>query len=401
MITAHRGAGMVIKAKELADKHGYFFINQFENEANAWIHEQTTGPEIGEAFEGKKLDHFVMAYGSGGTLLGTSRYFRKNLPDTKLHICEPDTAALLTSGITTTYDEESPIPNEAHPQWSPHLFQGWATDFVPKLVKQSLEENDNNIDIMPIGGTDAIEACKELAQQEGIFSGLSGGGTVFAALELAKESSKGTNILAIIPDGGERYLSTPLFRNIPARSYEAEINLSLTTSNEPPPHPEYPEASPEAMDFVNEHINNHKVLVWSLEYCETCWTLTRFLDRIKVPYERITIDSFKYSKDQTGNQFRTALRELNDYPSFPQLYINGEFIGGAIDVCMMWKKGRLQAMLDEAGLNEDNFGRYNGDPFEFLVSSYLLVFRTCWAPSSFFRCLLLLCLIIHFPLFNR
>lgn len=313
------------------------------------------------------LDHFVMAYGSGGTFLGTSRYLRKHLPHTRLHICEPDNCPMLYSEISTIYDDDTPIPSEAHPAWHPHYFQGWAVDFIPKLLKKALEENDN-LDIMQIAGFDAIETCKNLAQKEGIFSGISGGGIVCAALELAKQSPKGTSILAIVPDTGARYLSTPLFNDIPAKMYEEEQNLSLTTSSEPPPSPEYPEATPESRDFVKEQIAKHKVVLFALEYCETCWALTKFLDRIKVPYERIDIDSFKYAKDQMGNKYRSAVIESTDYPAFPMLFLDGIFVGGAVDVFMDWKKDRLQPLLDAAGLNEDNFGKYNGDPFEFLVS---------------------------------
>jgi cysteine synthase A len=365
---AHKATGMVIKAKELADTHGYFWTNQFENEANAWIHEQTTGPEIVDAFEGKQLDHFFMAYGTGGTILGVSRSLRKLSPNTKLHVCEPNNAPMLFSGIPTTYPADgSPSTSfgEVHPVWRPHLFQGWATDFIPQLVSKAREEN-KELDVVPCSGFDAMKTSQELATKEGIFSGTSGGGILHAALELAKKSPPGTNILAVIPDTAERYLSTPLFADIPADMTEEEKELALSTPSTPPPAPDLPGATEEAVEFVKKHNSENKLVIWSLEYCEFCWTLTRFLDRLGVPYTRINIDSFEYAKDQMGNRYRAALSDMTDCKTFPQFFIGGEYHGGAVDACMMWKKGELQPLLEKAGLKNENFGDYEGDPFEFL-----------------------------------
>jgi len=145
---AFKGTGMLIKAKAMAEKHDMFWTNQFENEANAWIHEQTTAPELvgpGGAFDASgdtKLDHFVLAYGTGGTLLGTGRYFKKLSPATKIHVCEPSNAPMMYSEIPSVYPDDGPLVSEAHPVWRPHLFQGWAADFVPKLVGQAQKELD-------------------------------------------------------------------------------------------------------------------------------------------------------------------------------------------------------------------------------------------------------------------
>ena len=367
---AHKGTGMVIKAKELAEKHGFFWPNQFENEANAWIHEQTTGPEIIDAMKEsvKKLDHVVCAYGSGGTLLGLGRAFRKLSPETKLHVCEPSNAPMLYSGTRTRYPEggkPSTSFDVPHPSWRPHLLQGWATDFIPKIVDTAMNE-DIIASVVHADGSRAIETSKELAVKEGIFSGISGGGILACALDLAAKSAKGTNIVAILPDTGERYLSTPLFDGIPADMTEEERALAASTPSEAPPTPGLPEKTPEATTFVKKQISENKVVVWSLEYCEFCWTLTRFLDVIKVPYERIDIDSFQFAIDNMGNKYRAALSSLTDCATFPQLFIDGKFLGGAVDACLMWKKNELQAVLDSAGLNKENFANYDGDPFEFL-----------------------------------
>lgn len=359
---------MVIKAKELADKHGYFWVNQFENTANAWIHEQTTGPEICDAFQDTKLDHFVMAYGTGGTMLGVSRVLRERSPHTQLHICEPSNAPMLYSGIPTTYPEDGDPSTSfkvPHPVWRPHLLQGWATDFIPQLVTRAQQENPQ-LNILPVGGSDAIRTSKEMAVKEGIFSGISGGGIVFAALELAKKSKPGTNILAMVPDTAERYLTTPLFTDVPADMTPEEKELAASTPSTPPPPPDLPSSTPEAEAFVKEQITKHKVVVWSLEYCEFCWTLTRFLDRLGVPYERIDIDSFKYAKDQMGNKYRAALSDMTDCKTFPQMFLEGEFKGGAVDACHLWKSGELQTLLEKAGLKNNNFEGYEGDPYEFL-----------------------------------
>jgi cysteine synthase A len=364
---AHKGTGMVIKAKELADKHGWFFPNQFDNEANAWIHEMTTGPEIVNAFEDAnvKLDHFVLAYGSGGTLKGVAKVLRERSPDTKIHVCEPDNAPMIYSGIETLYPE-SGTPSTSfhapHPVWRPHLFQGWAADFIPKLVCKA-DKSEYIDEVIHPGGDDAINTSRALAAKEGIFSGTSGGGVLACAIKIAETAPEGTSILAIIPDTGERYLSTPLFDNIPADMTEEEKALAESTPSTPPPPPDLPGVLPEAIEFVKKTNTQNKVVFWSLQYCEFCWTLKKLLDAAGVPYEAINIDSFEYAKDQMGNKYRAALCDMTDCNTFPQLFINGEFVGGAVDACMMWKGGEVQTRLNEAGVE---FVEYEGDPFEFL-----------------------------------
>jgi len=257
---------MVIKAKELADKHGFFWPNQFENEANAWIHEQTTGPEIVHAFQDlkKPLDHFVCAYGTGGTMLGVGRYLRKESPNTKIHICEPDNAPMLFSEIPTVYPQDGQGPSTsfevAHPVWRPHLFQGWAADFIPKLVNDAKEQKTYD-SLLHVAGDDAIRTAKELAVKEGILSGTSGGGALSAALKLAEDCPEGTSILAIIADTGERYLSTPLFDGIPTDMTEEEKELAASTPSNPPPPPGLPDVLPEATKWVQNEIDNHKVVM--------------------------------------------------------------------------------------------------------------------------------------------
>jgi len=250
----------------------------------------------------------------------------------------------------------------AHPVWRPHLFQGWATDFIPQLVSQA-RDSEYIDEVMHPGGYDAIETSRKLAKKEGIFSGTSGGGVLSQAIKIAESAPDGTSILAMIPDTGERYLSTPLFDDIPADMTEEEKKLAESTPSTAPPNPDLPGVLPEATAFVKETIAKNKVVVWSLQYCEFCWTIFKLLDVLGVEYEAISIDSFEYAKEQMGNKYRAALCDMTDCKTFPQMFIDGEFIGGAADACIMWKNGELQEKLNEAGVK---YGDYSGDPFEFL-----------------------------------
>jgi cysteine synthase A len=245
--------------------------------------------------------------------------------------------------------------------------QGWAPDFIPRLVA-SATENKTYDNVMTVDGRMAMVTCQEMARKEGIFSGTSGGGVLSAALELAKDAPVGTSILALIPDTGERYLSTPLFDGIPADMTDEEKKIAASTPSRPPPAPGLPEATPEAVEWVREKIGSEKVVAFMLKYCEFCWTLTGLLDALGVEYIRIDIDSFEYAKNNMGNQYRSALQDLTDCKTFPQFFVSGKFIGGAVDACMMWKKNELQKVFEEAGIKggNDNFNDYQGDPFEFL-----------------------------------
>jgi cysteine synthase len=188
-----------------------------------------------------------------------------------------------------------------------------------------------------------------------------------AQVVLTNPAHKRANILALVADTGERYLSTPLFEDIPADMTAAEKKWAASTPSQPPPAPGLPAVVPAAVDFVSHVNRDHPVVVWSLQYCEFCWTLTRFLDALAVPYHQINIDNFVYSQDNLGNQYRSALSAQTGCQTFPQLFINNAFVGGAVDACLLWKKGDLQPLLDRAGLNRDcNYNGYLGDPFEFL-----------------------------------
>jgi cysteine synthase A len=189
---AERGTGMVKKAAELADKHGWFLSSQFENPANPAYHRSTTGPEILRDFAGKRLDCFVSGWGTGGTLTGVGEMLKLARPEVKIIAAEPAGAALLSGK-----------------EWQSHKIQGWNPDFIPKVLNRDVVD-----EIKLIADERSREVARALASQEGIFVGLSCGGTLAAALEVAKDAPEGSVLLAMLPDTGERYLSTWLFEGV-------------------------------------------------------------------------------------------------------------------------------------------------------------------------------------------
>jgi cysteine synthase len=189
---AERGSGMVRKAKELAEKNGWFLARQFENPANPEYHRNTTGPEILSDFAGKRLDFWVTGWGTGGTLTGAGEMLKKARPAIKIIASEPAGAALLSGG-----------------EWKPHKIQGWTPDFVPAVLNRSVAD-----EVIPVADEDAIKTARDLSRKEGIFCGISSGATFAAALKVAEKAPQGSVILAMLPDTAERYLSTPLFEGI-------------------------------------------------------------------------------------------------------------------------------------------------------------------------------------------
>ena len=221
------GMGMVQKAIELAEAHGWFLTRQFENEANADMHSRTTAQEIVADFAGQRLDYWVTGFGTGGTLKGVARVLAAERPETKIVLAEPADAPMITSG---TKQERGPdgSASSRHPAWKPHPIQGWSPDFIPKLAGDALEAG--LVDrVITVSGRDAMRASRELARKEGIFVGTSAGATFAAALEVAKDAPKGTTILCMLPDTGERYLSTPLFEDVPVDMTEEERAIAGST----------------------------------------------------------------------------------------------------------------------------------------------------------------------------
>src|SRR5436309_3305817 len=224
---AGRALAMVTKAVELAKTHGWFLTRQFENEANADIHSRTTAREIVADFRGEKLDYWVTGYGTGGTLKGVSRVLAKEMPGTRIIVCEPEDAQLLGSGVEQVRNPDGSAASP-HPAFKSHPMQGWTPDFIPKLTADAVAMKV--IDrILPVSGADAIRSSRDLAAKEGIFVGITSGATFAGALRVAEEAEKGATILCMLPDTGERYLSTPLFADISADMNEEELKNSRST----------------------------------------------------------------------------------------------------------------------------------------------------------------------------
>ena len=222
-----KGFGMYRKARELAEANGWFLARQFENKANADIHEQTTAREIIADFEGRRLDYFVSGYGTGGTVTGVGRMLRRERPETRIVLSEPANAALVQSG---TAQERSGDGEAAasHPPFQPHPIQGWTPDFIPKVLQETLDAQRVD-ELIPVAGPDGIAWARRLAAEEGIFCGISAGATFAAAMKLAETAPEGSVMLVVLPDTGERYLSTPLFDGIEAGMDEAELALMRST----------------------------------------------------------------------------------------------------------------------------------------------------------------------------
>lgn len=197
---AERGSGMVRKAKELADKHGWFLASQFDNPANPAYHRSTTAAEILRDFAGRRLDYFVTGWGTGGTLTGVGEVLKVARPEVKVIASEPAGASLLSGK-----------------EWQPHKIQGWTPDFVPSVLNRAVAQQ-----ILPVDDVVARDTSRALAQQEGIFVGISSGATLAAALQVAKDAAEGSVLLAMLPDTGERYLSTFLFEGVNEGSDEVE-----------------------------------------------------------------------------------------------------------------------------------------------------------------------------------
>ena len=224
---AARGFGMVQKANELAAANGWFLTRQFENEANADMHTRTTAREIVNDFAGQRLDYWVTGFGTGGTLKGVARVLAKERPDTKIVVCEPADAPMLTDGGKQQRHPDG-SPAEPNASFKPHPMQGWSPDFVPKLTADAMGSGAIS-KILTITNAEAMQCSRDLAQKEGIFVGITAGGTLAGALKVAKDAASGSTILAMLPDTGERYLSTPLFADIAADMTEEELQIMRTT----------------------------------------------------------------------------------------------------------------------------------------------------------------------------
>ena len=382
-----KGSGMLNKAIELAEKHGWFLCRQFENDANADVHTRTTAQEILRDFEGERIHAFVSGFGTGGTLLGTARGLKAADPSIRVVAAEPDNAPLLGSGIPQVRDAQGQ-PSASHPMFRPHLMQGWSPDFIPRLAENAIKEGLVD-EVVPVSGSEAMRLARELAKQEGILVGTSSGATLAAALEVARRAPEGSRIVCMLPDTGERYQSTPLFEAIGVDMNDEELALSRSTPGNrfdapapatpaPAPAPAVAlapvvvpavvpaaESATDAAAYVADAIAGHGVVMFALEWCEFCWAVRKLLARLGVAFASVDLDSVALQKDDLGTRIRPVLKELTGSPTIPQIWIAGTHVGGATDVFAALRDGRMRRLLAQAGIAL-GAGADEIDPAQFL-----------------------------------
>jgi cysteine synthase A len=360
---SEKGSGMLAKAEELAATHGWFLCRQFETEVNADAHSETTAREILDDFPDGGLDYWVSGFGTGGTLKGVARVLKRESPGTRVVACEPDNAPILASGIPQARRDDG-RPADSHPNFRPHLMQGWSPDFVSKLTEDAVA--DGLVDeIVPVAGAEALRLARALARKEGILAGISSGATLAAALEVARRAAPGSRILCMLPDTGERYLSTPLFEDVPEAMTEEELALSRSTPGlrfdapsaprpaETPTPP--PPREPEIQALVDElvHDPDEPVVMFALEWCEFCWSARRLFAKLGVPYRSVDLDSVAYQVDELGLRIRTELVHRTGARTIPRIFVGGTEVGGCTELMDACENGKLAALLAECGVAFD------------------------------------------------
>jgi cysteine synthase A len=361
---AEKGTGMLAKAVELAAKHGWFLCRQFENEANADVHSRTTAQEILADFAGERLDYWVSGFGTGGTLKGVARALKRASSVTRVVAAEPDNSPVLGSGIPQPRDADGK-PSQSHPHFRPHLMQGWSPDFVSKLTEDAVKAGLVD-EIVPVAGHDALKLARDLARLEGIFVGTSSGATLAAALTIARRSKPGTNIVCMLPDTGERYLSTPLFADIGEEMTADEIALSRSTPScrfdAPPPAAAAPQALPsqppaaldgDAARFFDDIVRDEPVVLFALEWCEFCWSVRKLFARLGIAYRSVDLDSVAYQAGDRGGKIRAVLAARTGTKTIPQIFIGGTHVGGATDLFDAWCSGKVRELLAKSGVAFD------------------------------------------------
>jgi cysteine synthase len=365
-----KGSGMLAKAEELAKAHGWFLTRQFENDANADVHSATTAREILADFEGEKLNYWVSTFGTGGTLKGVARVLKAERPETRIIVAEPDNSQILGSGIA----QPAPVGPlvTSHPWFRPHPMQGTSPDFISKLAGDALSQK--LVDrVVPVNGADALRLSRELAQKEGIFVGISAGAALAGALQVARSAPAGSNILCMLPDTGERYLSTPLFEDVPVDMTAEEIEISESTPMgrfdvaPPPPAPELAPAEPprdaEAEAFVEKAVTDEPVVLFALEWCEFCWSVRKLFTAMSIKYRSVDLDSVAYQKGDMGGRIRQALKVRTGSGTIPQIFVGGEFVGGSTDIIGLATSGELQRRLSALGAGFKDSGEGDFERF--------------------------------------
>lgn len=369
---SEKGTGMLRKADELAARHGYFLCRQFENEANAEVHATTTAREIIEDFRGEPLHYWVSGFGTGGTLKGVARALKQADSAIRIIAAEPDNAPLLGSGQAQPRDDRG-APTASHPAFRPHLMQGWSPDFIARLAEDAL--CGGLVDqVVPVGGDEAMRLARELARQEGIFVGTSSGATLTAGLQVANTAPAGANIVCMLPDTGERYLSTPLFDGISEDMTAEETALSRSTpgyrfdmSSATTPaagSQAGPQLDTDAERFVDQTVANEPVVMFALEWCEFCWSVRKFFSRLGIAYRSVDLDSVAYQTDDRGGNIRVVLTQRTGAATIPRIFVGGRHMGGCTELFDAWRDGSLRAHLVANGIAYDKTVRL--DPYDLL-----------------------------------
>jgi cysteine synthase A len=357
---SEKGSGMLAKAVELAERHGWFLCRQFENEANADVHSRTTAREILDDFSDIQLDYWVTGVGTGGTLKGVASVLKQERPGIRIAVTEPDNSPILGSGLRQKRSVGG-APDGSHPHFRPHLMQGWTPDFISRLAEDSLDGGLVD-EVIPVKGAESLRLSRELARSEGIFAGISAGATLAGALDIAKRAAPGTNILCMLPDTGERYLSTPLFENIATdmTAEETEISRSTprfrfdtkTVAAPPTEQPETAARAQEAQQFVASVLNDRgsPVVMFALEWCEFCWSARKLFKAYDIPYRSIDLDAAEYQKGDWGGEIRKVVRAITRAPTIPQIFVGGEHIGGCTETFDAFNSGWLKRLLGVHGI---------------------------------------------------
>ena len=353
---ALKGSGMYRKALELSETHGWFWPRQFENEANAQIHARTTAQEILRDFEGRRLDYVVTTVGTGGTLKGVAQALRAARPETRVIVAEAENADLLGSGAP----QPPPVRGvpQSHPRFQPHPIQGTTPDFISKLAQDAIDEGLIDM-VVGVNGGEALRLTRELATREGILAGISSGATIAAGQKILQSAPPGTTVLCILADTGERYLSTPLFESVGTDMSEEERAISGSTPFAQfgvPAAPAPAAAVPAAPDAESQAelerlITDHPVVLFSLEWCEFCWSLRQLLKMLGVPFHDVALDAAVLQPGERGLRLRRALTAKTGVATIPQLFVGGRFLGGCLDAFSGVASGDLARQLAAVGVD--------------------------------------------------
>lgn len=353
-----KGTGMLAKAAELAEKHGYFLCRQFENQANADVHRRTTAVEILEDMQGDPLHYWVGGFGTGGTLNGVASRLKADSPETRIVVVEPDNSQMLGGGISQPKDDDGKV-SVSHPDFRPHVLQGVAPDFISRLTEDAVGAKLVD-EVLPVSGDEALRLSREMARQEGIFVGISSGAMLAGALQVARKSAPGTNIVCMLTDTGERYLSTPLFADISEEMTDAELELSRSTPNcrfdicaapqSTPAAAIFGEPDTDTDNFIEQLIQEEPVVMFALEWCEFCWAARKLFSKLGVPFRSADLDSVDFQRENRGGRIRTVLTRRIGSPTIPQIFIGGRHLGGCAALFDAYADGKLASELGNVGV---------------------------------------------------